>query len=301
MDRDDQSKKPHLPIVVVTKRALEEKSKIRFNESMCQLLAMSCNVPTDICFSFTGFRNRGGLTDEHKDGWGIAFFEGKGVRQFLDSESSVRSPVAEFVRNYPIKSQNVISHIRKATLGRVALENTHPFLREMWGSYWIFAHNGTLKNFEPALDGEFRPVGETDSERAFCFLLHELRKEFGSQPPPSAALFGTLTRLAKDLGARGVFNFLLSNGDALFAHCSTRLAYILRQAPFSTATLKDHEMKVDFSTLASDNDRVAVIATTPLTDEAWTIIEPGTLLCLKDGAIVEKAETVLPPKEAGVG
>ena len=42
---------------------------------MCQLLGMNCNVPTDICFSFAGFRARGGLTDHHRDGWGIAFFE----------------------------------------------------------------------------------------------------------------------------------------------------------------------------------------------------------------------------------
>ena len=42
---------------------------------MCQLLGMNCNVPTDICFSFEGFRTRGGLTDVHQDGWGIAFFE----------------------------------------------------------------------------------------------------------------------------------------------------------------------------------------------------------------------------------
>ena len=45
---------------------------------MCQLLGMNCNVPTDICFSFTGFQARGGGTDFHADGWGIAFFEGKG-------------------------------------------------------------------------------------------------------------------------------------------------------------------------------------------------------------------------------
>jgi uncharacterized protein (DUF486 family) len=42
---------------------------------MCQLLGMNCNVPTDICFSFTGFQARGGATDVHSDGWGIAFFE----------------------------------------------------------------------------------------------------------------------------------------------------------------------------------------------------------------------------------
>lgn len=42
---------------------------------MCQLLGMNCNTPTDIGFSFTGFRQRGGLTDHHEDGFGIAFFE----------------------------------------------------------------------------------------------------------------------------------------------------------------------------------------------------------------------------------
>jgi hypothetical protein len=52
--------------------------------NMCQLLGMNCNVPTDIVFSFTGFATRGGQTDHHSDGWGIAFFEGSGVRHFVD-------------------------------------------------------------------------------------------------------------------------------------------------------------------------------------------------------------------------
>ena len=42
---------------------------------MCQLLGMNCNTPTDIGFSFAGFRKRGGMTDSHEDGFGIAFFE----------------------------------------------------------------------------------------------------------------------------------------------------------------------------------------------------------------------------------
>ncbi len=44
---------------------------------MCQLLGMNCNTPTDIVFSFEGFRRRAGITDCHSDGFGIAFFEGK--------------------------------------------------------------------------------------------------------------------------------------------------------------------------------------------------------------------------------
>src|SRR4029079_16359421 len=116
-----------------------------------------------------------------------AFFEGPGCRIFLDSKPAVESAIAELVRNYPIRSMNVIAHIRRATRGIVALENTHPFMRELWGRYWLFAHNGTLENFSPALGGYYRPVGTTDSERAFCYVLERLRNAFPEEPPPLAA------------------------------------------------------------------------------------------------------------------
>ncbi len=77
---------------------------------------MNCNVPTDIVFTFTGFAHRGGRTDTHHDGWGIAFFEGAGVRHFVDHQAAIASPIAELIKRYPIKSTNVIAHIRKATV-----------------------------------------------------------------------------------------------------------------------------------------------------------------------------------------
>lgn len=252
---------------------------------MCQLLGMNCNTPTDICFSFTGFRARGGLTDIHQDGWGIAFFEGRGCRVFLDPRPSVDSAVAELVRSYPIRSLNVIAHIRKATHGDIALENTHPFMRELWGQYWLFAHNGDLKDYAPTLDGRFTPVGSTDSERAFCHILASLARTFPDTPPSREALHAQLRRLATEIGAYGEFNFILSNGEALFAHCASRLVYIIRQAPFATAHLTDEDVSVDFADLTTPTDRVAVIATTPLTDnERWETIPPGTLLSFVDGA-----------------
>ena len=159
---------------------------------MCQLLGMNCNFPTDICFSFEGFHVRGGKTDDHKDGWGIAFFEGPGVRVFLDSKATIESPVAEMVRRYPIHSTNVIAHIRRATLGKIALENTHPFMRECWGRYWIFAHNGTLKGFAPPLNGRYKPVGQTDSELAFCYLMESLQARFPLAHPSRDELFQAL-------------------------------------------------------------------------------------------------------------
>ena len=251
---------------------------------MCQLLGMNCNVPTDICFSFEGFSARGGATDHHSDGWGIAFFEGKGCRLFIDSKSTLESPVAELVKHYPIRSMNVIAHIRKATQGSVALENCHPFKRELWGRYWIFAHNGDLKGFLPRLEGPFQPVGTTDSELAFCYLLESLRGEFPAGEPDGQRLYSKLASLSAEIGSHGEFNFLLSNGEWLYARCATNLCYIVRKAPFSKAHLLDQDVTVDFSEVTTPNDRVAVIATKPLTDnEAWTPISPGELVAFHMG------------------
>ncbi|MDT0139297.1 class II glutamine amidotransferase [Acidovorax sp. PRC11] len=250
---------------------------------MCQLLGMNANTPTDVTFSFTGFAQRGGITGDHSDGWGIAFFEDKGLRHFVDHQRAVDSPVAELIRRYPIRSRNVIAHIRKATQGSVALQNCHPFVRELWGRYWVFAHNGDLKEFRPRLHAHFHPVGATDSEHAFCWIMQELSKSHAAMPSV-AELTLTLRELAARIAPHGTFNFLLSNGQALWAHASTHLCYIERRHPFSQACLCDEDLTVDFSAQTTPHDRVAVVVTAPLTsDEVWTPFRSGELKVFVDG------------------
>ncbi|MCU0870093.1 MAG: class II glutamine amidotransferase [Burkholderiales bacterium] len=251
---------------------------------MCQLLGMNCNVPTDIVFSFTGFQERGGRTDHHADGFGIGFFEDRACRLFVDTVSACESPVAQLVRTTPIRSRNVIAHIRKATRGRVALENTHPFVRELWGRHWLFAHNGTLEGDLPRARGRFRPVGDTDSEAAFCDLLNTLDVRFGDTEPPPANLEHAIDAWAATTAERGTFNFLLSNGARLYVRCATQLHHIVREAPFRRAHLADTDFEVDFAAVTTPADRVAVIATQPLTDnEAWTPMAAGEFAVFEDG------------------
>lgn len=249
---------------------------------MCQLLGMNANTPTDVMFSFTGLATR---AEEHKDGFGIAFFEGRGLRHFVDHHSARVSPLAKLVQDYPIKSDNVIAHIRKATQGQVALENTHPFQRELWGRYWVFAHNGNLKDFHPRLHAAFRPVGDADSERAFCWLMQELAKAHCAVPSIEE-LTHTLRELCPQLNAFGTFNMLLSNGQALWAHGSTHLHYLLRRHPFGRVHLQDEDLSMDFASQTTAQDRVAIIATEPLTrDEPWVAFAPGELKVFVDGAV----------------
>ena len=265
---------------------------------MCELLGMSANVPTDICFSFAGLIRRGGGTGPHADGWGIAFYEDKGCRSFHDPRPSAQSEVAQFVRRHPIKSNTVICHIRRANRGRVALENTHPFLRELWGRPWCFAHNGQLRGVKRWRLGAYAPIGSTDSEHAFCWLLDQLRTRYPAAPS-DRELAAAVEELARRLAGLGVFNMLLSDGRSLFFHCSTKLAWLTRRAPFGPATLIDEDLTVNFEQETTPRDVVTVIATRPLTrDEAWTVMEPGSSVVFRQGEAVSAARRRAPRRVA---
>ncbi|KAL9186033.1 hypothetical protein ACHAXT_005271 [Thalassiosira profunda] len=284
---------------------------------MCQLMGMNCATPTDFNFSFRGFKCRGGNTDIHAHGWGLAIYEGRGVRTFHDPLPAAQSPIAEMVSSYPIKTLNCMAHIRYATQGAVSLENVHPFQREMWGIQWTFAHNGEVPKFTlpknpqesgcgaggmPMLgcckEASYHPVGDTDSEAVFCAMLNALKAEFTTLPT-LPVLYEAIQRLCCEI-IRGeesetIFNFLLGCGQfTMFAFSwpgsregSTvwnGLHYLVRYPPFSTAKLKDVDYKVDFNTTNDENDRVAIIATKPLTtNENWNEFGRGQLLMFDNG------------------
>lgn len=253
---------------------------------MCELLGMECNVPTDIVFSFSGLRQRGGRTGPHGDGFGLAFYEGRAARVFLDPSPAADSPLARFLAENPIKTMLAIGHVRKKTRGPMCVANTHPFVRELWGRHWVFAHNGTVKRRRSVPLRRFRPIGETDSEWAFCALLERLLERFPEYPRRTGDLFAAVAEIGGDIGQNGVFNFLLGDGRHLYARCAGKLCYIIRKAPFGTARLKDADVCVDFSAVTTPRDRVAVVATLPLTEnEAWTIGKPGEMWVFDNGAL----------------
>jgi glutamine amidotransferase len=168
-------------------------------------------------------------------------------------------------------------------------------MRELWGRHWIFAHNGDLLDYHPELTGVYQPVGTTDSELAFCSLLQGLRERFPGSQPPLDELFDGVAEITRQITQHGTFNFLMSNGQAMFAHCSTHLQYLTRQWPFSTAHLIDADMSIDFAQYTTPEDRVTVIGTLPLTDdEVWTAFAPGDMYLFKDGEIIQRTNIPVP-------
>ena len=251
---------------------------------MCELLGLNANVPTDICFSFTGLVQRGGHTGPHKDGWGISLYEGRGSRSFHDPRPSVASEIAELIKRHSIKSKIIISHIRQANRGRVCLENTHPFTRELWGCSWVFAHNGQLKGIKKRVLRFYKPVGTTDSEYAFCWMLDRIRSRYPKPPENSRALWMYIHKLAIDINKLGVFSFLMSDSRCLYAYCTNNMCWITRRHPFGRARLVDTGEIIDFRYVTTASDIVTVVTSRALTDnEQWHVMQKGEFRVFKNG------------------
>jgi predicted glutamine amidotransferase len=255
---------------------------------MCELLGISSSVATDVAFSFSGLALRGGQTGPHADGWGISLYDGRFARTFLEPHPAFSSPLARFVRDNPIHTRLAVAHVRKMTRGVAAIQNTHPFVRVFDRRHVVFAHNGTLPGVRERPLHLESPIGDTDSEHAFCVILESLRAAYGPRYPDDPRRLGrTLFELGNQLGADGVFNFLLADGEHLFARCGDSLFSIQRRAPFGEATLVDADVRVNFDDVmagAGADARLAVVATAPLTrDERWEQAAPGDLWIFAGG------------------
>jgi glutamine amidotransferase len=167
---------------------------------MCELFALSASEPVDIKLSLGELARHGGETGIHSHGWGVAFLDGRDVRLIRDPSAAAFSPWVQCLQAHAIRSDTALAHIRHATHGAVALSNTQPFARELWGRVHVFAHNGHLGEWtspDNMSRHRFRPMGETDSEGAFCLLMERLAANV--DPETDESTDGFVRRLCRVL------------------------------------------------------------------------------------------------------
>ncbi len=271
---------------------------------MCELFAMSSRGPATVTLSLSILAEHGGKTAQHKDGWGIAFFDENDARILKDTASASQSQWVQFVEQQELRSTFVISHIRLATDGAIATKNTQPFGREMAGRMHVFAHNGhvpgikSLNRFKSDL---FRPIGVTDSEVAFCALLDRIRPIWNDPDtiPDLQARLRVIADFASDLGQFGPANFLYCDGDVLFAHGHRRtqadgeikapgLYWLHRQC-----SREDLHAETSGVSVTSPDQHVILVASVPLTAEAWVPFQEGEVLAISHGAVTDSSAIAL--------
>ena len=125
---------------------------------------------------------------QNRDGWGIAFARDREAFLVKEPHPAFDSAWVKFIAQQPIKTTTAIAHVRYATRGQHTMENTHPFRRALGRRTHLFAHNGTLTGIEQTTDKaalRYLPIGETDSELAFCTLLSRLEPHYDRNETPS--------------------------------------------------------------------------------------------------------------------
>jgi len=264
---------------------------------MCELFCLSGRLPTRANLSLHTFARRGGYGGSAIDGWGLAFHDGRDVRLYKEPEPAGDSAWLAFIEGRRLPSRIILSHIRRAVQGAVSLVNTQPFARELGGHMHIFAHNGRLADIENRHAGEwrrFQPLGQTDSEVAFCILLERLSALWGdgAAPPPLHNRLQTITQFAREIRELGPANFLYTDGDALFAHGHRRSQADGRINPPGLWRLK-RGCAVDVDALAASGVTIrdtpgqdlTLIASVPLTEEAWVPFAEGEIVVTRNGAV----------------
>src|SRR6516225_5990362 len=170
---------------------------------MCELFCLSSRLPTVVSFSLEAFARRGGRDSRNLDGWGLAYYDDGDARLYREPEPAGDSAWLSFVERRRVASTLVLSHLRHATRGRISLANTQPFARELGGRLHVFAHNGRLDDIEFQQAGRwdrFQPIGDTDSEIAFCILLQRLSELWrGSVEPSLDDRLAIVERFAADM------------------------------------------------------------------------------------------------------
>lgn len=262
---------------------------------------MSCRHPARLTFSLAALARRARLPSSNQDGWGLAYYQGPDVALYRDTTSADHHPLVDWLMQHGPATQTAIGYIRHSTQGEISLANTGPFIRELNGRIHTFVHNGNLlcpDNVRARGVHRFQPIGETDSERAFCELLEKmaaLPKGAGELLSLEARM-DVLSDVARQYRDCGPSNFIYGDGDVLFVHADQRyqdVAGVISPPAlhlFECSADEKPGLVCDVEPPFTGNDQhVILLATVPLSDHSWQAMDRGQLLALRDGAIVAKA------------
>ncbi len=261
---------------------------------MCDLLGLSFNIPVTAKISLNVFQQRG---ETNPDGWGVAFYHDKQVQVIKETQPAVDNKLFDFVEQYP-QTQTLIAHVRRSTRGVRSYLNTHPFYRLLISEHhkreFAFAHNGTLVQEDKFTINRFIPIGETDSEHAFCFILESISgrgvEEWNNDS------FQFVERILRDINdGQNTLNCIFSDGEYLFCYSDENdfnngLRFVKQTHPFGTVELNTPDSQlgsINIQTMHEESAQAGyIISTRILTKELWTEFERGELIVFRNGDVV---------------
>ncbi|MBR6223924.1 MAG: class II glutamine amidotransferase [Lachnospiraceae bacterium] len=230
---------------------------------MCELFGVTANRRVNINELLGMFFSH---SVEHRNGWGLAFLDDASVS--IEKEP-VRASDSFYLRNRltgRIETARCMAHIRKATMGEVSFNNTHPFSRrDEAGRCWVLVHNGTIFEAPVLSSYQYKQEGQTDSERILMYIVDEVNKHYEDEMNSFDVneRIRLVDRIVKKLAPENKLNIILYDGDYFYVH------------------------KNEEGTLyKSEKNGAVIFSTHPLKGDSWEEVPGNQLFVYKDGELI---------------
>lgn len=202
---------------------------------------------------------------QHLNGWGLALSDDGAFSVDKEPLRAIDSLYLKSLLSGNIKTANCIAHIRKATIGDVSENNTHPFSAcDNFGRRWTLAHNGTIFDSEALAPYQYKQTGTTDSERILLYIVDRINQ---LNEDSSDNRIQTVDDAVKTIVPGNKVNLLIYDGEFLYVHKNER------------GTLYEKEL-----------DGSIMFSTVPLDANGWRELEQNRLMVYQSGKLVYAAE-----------
>ncbi len=262
-----------------------------------RIVALSFDHPSSPSVTLKGLERN---TRGQPYGWGFAWYPLQSAAALVvkDATSIGDNAMTKLLREWErFRSTIFVSHLRGAARA-LAEQDTHPFSRSFGGREWVFAHNGDFDAVEndggltSALplspDAVIWPVGRTDSERAFCWLLQHCAT-LGAH---SLAAVGwhRLHDWFRQLDGFGTANLVLTDGQDLAVYCDdegyNRLHVARLLPPDVPELLASEDVDIGLGDAKDHSRTVTVFSTRPLANANFEPMADGQLIIVRRGAYI---------------
>lgn len=243
---------------------------------MCRYYGLRANMPTRVDWHLVRAPNsllvqsRRDLSGfEHADGWGIAAYDGDALQ--VQRRASAAHDGHYFCEAAErVAATTVLAHVRRATVGRVGLANTHPFVH---GSFAL-VHNGTVPYFADirprlldAMTADHRAAirGGTDSEHLLHLILSTHAQFGGSLFASLETALRHVIALCREIGQEPHLglNVLLTDGTRMAGSRWRRTLHFLEQSGSAPPPGERPVRTID------GDYRALIIASEPTNGGAW--------------------------------
>jgi len=172
------------------------------------------------------------------------------------------------------------------------LHDTQPFRQSFGGYDWLFLHNGqldrtALKELHNDRSGLLEPMGKTDSELAFCFLLGKLLA--GSAKGLTDIRGSELLAWMEELDGLGTADLIVSDGRSLAIYHgknSERNLYFHRVLPSEKPPVFESELvSLNLEDPRDSLRTVFLVTSFQLDGASFQPMEPGRLIIVRRGAV----------------